>query len=232
MKYADDPGLLAAVADEYVVGTLAGRARRRFERLCETQGVIRTAVWQAEDRWVPLSTTLAPVQPSPETWERIVARIGGTATEPARRRLLPVSSWRLALAAAVAMLALGISWMLVQQVSRPTASASVAAEGGPELWALALYGDRDRLNARVTGAIKGEPGRSYELWALPEGGAPVSLGLLPVAGEVDRDLSPIQRAALQAATKVAVSLEPAGGSRTGAPTGPVLYVAELKARAS
>jgi anti-sigma-K factor RskA len=215
-----------------VVGTLAGRARRRFERLYETHSVVRAAVWQAEDRWVALSAALAPVQPSPATWERVVARVGDAAHRPAWRRLLPASTWRLALAAVVATLALGVSWMLLQQVSRPTASASVAAEGGPELWAVELYGERDRLSARVTGAIKGEPGRSYELWALPEGGAPVSLGLLPEAGELDRDLSPTQRAALQAATKVAVSLEPLGGSRTGAPTGPVLYVAELKARVS
>jgi anti-sigma-K factor RskA len=71
-------------------------------------------------------------------------------------------------------------------------------------------------------------GKSYELWGLPDGGAPVSLGLLPASGEVRRDLVAAQRVALAASTKVAVSLEPAGGSPTGAPTGPVLYVAELQ----
>jgi anti-sigma-K factor RskA len=73
-----------------------------------------------------------------------------------------------------------------------------------------------------------QPGRDYELWALPEGGAPVSLGLMPESGEAERELSAAQRTALSSASKVAVSLEPEGGSATGAPTGPVLYVAALR----
>jgi anti-sigma-K factor RskA len=56
----------------------------------------------------------------------------------------------------------------------------------------------------------------------------VSLGLLPDAGQLERTLSIAQRSALSSATQVAVSLEPTGGSPTGAPTGPVLFVAALK----
>jgi anti-sigma-K factor RskA len=56
----------------------------------------------------------------------------------------------------------------------------------------------------------------------------VSLGLLPDAGQLERTLSDTQRSALASAAQVAVSLEPPGGSPTGAPTGPVLFVAALK----
>jgi anti-sigma-K factor RskA len=42
-----------------------------------------------------------------------------------------------------------------------------------------------------------------------------------------RRLDATQLAALAASTKVAVSLEPPGGSPTGAPTGPVLYVGTI-----
>ena len=75
-------------------------------------------------------------------------------------------------------------------------------------------------------------GRSYELWALPRGGgAPVSLGLLPAAGSAERPLSERQRTALLAADKVAVSVEPAGGSPTGSPTGPIVIVTNVAAAA-
>jgi len=57
----------------------------------------------------------------------------------------------------------------------------------------------------------------------------VSLGLLPGAGRADRTLSEPQRAALLAADKVAVSVEPAGGSPTGAPTGPIVIVTNVLA---
>jgi len=69
-----------------------------------------------------------------------------------------------------------------------------------------------------------EAGKSYELWLISSRlGAPRSLGTVsndeftqrPLPGNYDLDT-------LRAAT-YAVSLEPAGGSKSGAPTGPVLF---------
>ena len=62
------------------------------------------------------------------------------------------------------------------------------------------------------------PGRALELWALASGAAaPTSLGLLPTGG------SAILRVPARAGTQLLVSDEPAGGSPTGQPTGPVRY---------
>jgi anti-sigma-K factor RskA len=72
------------------------------------------------------------------------------------------------------------------------------------------------------------PASSYELWMLPGGNAPpVSLGLIPGTGNVALPLSAAQRTVLAQTPTLAVSLEPAGGSPTGAPTGPVLFTAPL-----
>jgi anti-sigma-K factor RskA len=68
------------------------------------------------------------------------------------------------------------------------------------------------------------PDRSLELWALPPGQAPKSLGV--IAASEKRTALKLIAAADQAFAEtpmLAVSLEPAGGSPTGAPTGPVLY---------
>ena len=233
MNYTNNPGLLASLADAYVVGTLSGPARRRFEALCAAEESARAELRLAEDRLVGLSLALGTVEPASGTWLRIVAQIEAGQSRQARRRMFPASNtWRMALAAAVATLAIGLGWLISQQPARPTALANIAAAGGAQLWTLDVFGDRESLTARVTGAVTREPGHSYELWALPEGRAPVSLGLLPETGAVDRTLTSAQRAAIRSSAKVAVSLEPAGGSRTGAPTGPVLYVAELKIQSS
>ena len=65
--------------------------------------------------------------------------------------------------------------------------------------------------------------RVLELWAAAGSGAPRSLGLISGAGA-----TVVQRASLPPGTDhLAVSLEPPGGSPTGAPTGPVLYVGRL-----
>jgi anti-sigma-K factor RskA len=68
----------------------------------------------------------------------------------------------------------------------------------------------------------------FELWALPAGGKPVSLGVLPADGTARRDLSPSQRQALASAAQIAVTLEPAGGSPTGQPTTTPIYVVPLR----
>jgi len=79
---------------------------------------------------------------------------------------------------------------------------------------------------RVSAGI--EPGYSYELWMVsPRLGTPRSLGLVsndeftqrPMLASYDPDT-------INTAT-YAVSLEPEGGSKTGAPTGPVLWTGKL-----
>lgn len=77
-------------------------------------------------------------------------------------------------------------------------------------------------------AVQSDPPKAYELSAVPRNGqAPVSLGLLPRNLTIQRALSAAQRAALLGANRLAVSLEPLGGSKTGHATGPVLYVADV-----
>ena len=230
MNY-DSQELLARLADEYVLGTLRGPARTRFERVVVSNGAARQEVRRAEDQLLGLSLALDPVQPAPETWLALAERFGirGVARQAGLRQRNARSTWRMALAAAVAMFAIGITWVVIDRTQPPIAMANLAAADGAPLWNVATYEDGARLVVAVAGAVTSQPGRSYELWALPEGGAPVSLGLLPESGERSRDLTSAQQAALRTSAKVAVSLEPSGGSRTGAPTGPVLYVAELRA---
>jgi anti-sigma-K factor RskA len=73
-----------------------------------------------------------------------------------------------------------------------------------------------------------EQGRSYELWLTAKGAsAPKSLGVVgndeftqrPIPGNFD--LATLRTASY------AVSLEPAGGSPSGVPTGPVLFTGNI-----
>jgi anti-sigma-K factor RskA len=66
--------------------------------------------------------------------------------------------------------------------------------------------------------------RSLELWALPPGAAPKSLGLISAGDKLAAlQLPAAADQSLADVPMLAVSLEPKGGSPTGAPTGPVLY---------
>jgi anti-sigma-K factor RskA len=213
----DEPENLDLLAAEYVIGTLRGAARRAFDRRRTRDPFADRRVRAWEDRFALLSLRLAPISPSPGVWAGIERRTG--ASQPGR--------WRALAAALAAVAVLGIGWIVWQQLRPPQATAVVATEEGAALWRVELAARGDRLEVAVVGEIAVPADRARELWALPEGAAPVSLGLLPASGQTRLALDDRQRAALAVAPNVAVSDEPAGGSPTGAPTGAVLYVAPL-----
>ena len=75
--------------------------------------------------------------------------------------------------------------------------------------------------------LSGEEQKAMELWLIPPGDKPHSLGLIdpsrPITIKVPQDLlSRVNREAV-----LAVSLEPPGGSPTGQPTGPVIANGKL-----
>jgi anti-sigma-K factor RskA len=111
---------------------------------------------------------------------------------------------------------------------RPAGTLVVVLAGQdakPVLIATARRADRV-LTLKPIAPLTVAPDRALELWMLPESGNPRSLGLLaavPPTNVVRVTLPAAAEAALQNVPALAISLEPAGGSPTGLPTGPVLY---------
>jgi anti-sigma-K factor RskA len=233
MKH-DDPKMIDALAAEYVLGTLSGRARRHFERWRAKEWHVERRVQAWEERLSGLALRLSPMRPSPHVWSQIEKRIGpagARTTKPPTQRVAP---WQ-AIAASVALLAILVGgFFTYRSVVGPDLQplARVVAPNVTEsAWELSADADLRHLRARAGGGARAQPGKSYELWALPDSGAaPVSLGVIPAVGEIDRELTDAQRVALRGASKVAVSLEAEGGSTTGAP-GQVLFVADRVKRA-
>jgi anti-sigma-K factor RskA len=73
-------------------------------------------------------------------------------------------------------------------------------------------------------AVTMDPQRALELWAVPGQGAPRSLGVVAAQGTT----TVIRAELLRNTAAFAVSVEPAGGSPTGAPTGPIISVGKLE----
>jgi anti-sigma-K factor RskA len=213
----DEPESLDLLAAEYALGTLRGPARRSFEHRRRREPFVDRRVTAWEERFVLLTLRLKPVAPSADVWSALQRRIGSRSHGALR-----------AIAAAIALIAvLGFGWVVWQDFRPPRATAEFASATGETLWRVELAARGDRLEVATPGKPDVADARARELWALPEGGAPVSLGLMPVSGEARLALDARQRAALKAAANIAVSDEPAGGSPTGAPTGDVLYIAAI-----
>jgi anti-sigma-K factor RskA len=221
----DNPELIDRLAAEYVLGTLRGAARRRLERWRASSALIEARCRFWEERLMPLLRTVNPLPPPAHVWRDIEQRLGLARTQSARGRLLPF-----ALAASlVAVLALATLFYL-NTPSRPAAIATIAAPAGTLMWQVEVSAEANpRIDVRSSAAAAQPAGHDYELWALPKGGKPVSLGLMPYAAHsARRALTESQQQALASASQLAVSLEPAGGSPTGQPTGAVVFVVALQ----
>jgi len=84
------------------------------------------------------------------------------------------------------------------------------------------------MTVKAVATVDVPPGRALELWMLPDGRAPVSMGLVATTGIERLALRAPAGVALQDIPALAVSIEPAGGSPTGAPTGPVILTGRVE----
>ena len=85
--------------------------------------------------------------------------------------------------------------------------------------------DSGTLFLERTLGIPATEGRSTELWVIADGGPPFSLGLVPDQARWQVTIPALFR---NGALVLALSDEPPGGSPTGAPTGSVIAIEELK----
>lgn len=214
-----------ALAAEYVLGvlTLGERATAADRMRRDSRFAARVAHWQA--RLAPLDAETPEVAPSPELLRRIESRLfPAPPRNPRWRFVLGLAGGMLA-AAAVAVLLLVVLPLRPgpdAPEQRATLRAELVAEDTTLAFA-ALWREDGLLQVRrVSGEDAGDD-QDYELWLIGSDGVPASLGLL--RGLAAQAMVPD----LGAGMTLAVSLEPAGGSTTGAPTGPVLAAAPLTA---
>lgn len=222
-----------ALAASYVLGTQGAGARRRMRQLLVQDAALRLEVEHWESCLQPLTTLVPPVEPPRRLWSRINAQV---ATLPIPSRVKPESRmtelwrslgvWRLATAALAV-------WVLMLQGPLKPAQPSLVSgrylallQDQQARTVLVVDGpQRDWIRVRVVAGTPAAPkGHDWQLWGLPSAGAPQALGL--IRGE--SVLVHLSAADSQHPPPAfAVSLEPEGGSPTGAPTGPVLYSGKL-----
>jgi anti-sigma-K factor RskA len=196
-----------ALAAEYVLGVLDLSDRTavadRIRRDAAFAGLV--AAW--ETRLSGLNDAYTDV-PAPNLLPQIEARLFPKVARPAR-------NWFGWLAGALAAAAIAVvAFVAILHDPAPEFVATLSAVDRPLVFA-ASYTDGNLTMTQTKGAAAGAA-NDYQLWLIVGDAAPVSLGLID-APAITRPVDNLPEGAI-----IAVSLEPAGGSTTGAPTGPVL----------
>ncbi|MBN9026544.1 MAG: anti-sigma factor, partial [Rhizobiales bacterium] len=99
--------------------------------------------------------------------------------------------------------------------------AVLNGDGGKPAFVASVDTASGTIRLRRVGAAP-PPDKSFELWQVPAEGPTVSMG---VADNIS-DLRPMN-VSLKPGEKLAISVEPKGGSPTGQATGPVVFVGDL-----
>ena len=224
------PGRADALAAQYVLGTLRGRARARFERLARSDAALGDAVHQWEERLLPLAEQLSPVRPPQRVWQAILKRIRDSGAAGRSSLWANIGLWRaLALAGLAAAFVLALA-LFIPAPERPQGTLVAVLSGSDAKAALIASADRfgRYLTVKAISRIDVPADRSLQLWMLPGTGNPRSLGTFDANVAARVALSGEADEALRNIPALAVSLEPRGGSPTGQPTGPVLYTGPVQ----
>jgi anti-sigma-K factor RskA len=219
-----------ALAAEYVLGTLRGQARVRFQKLQLHYPELKLITHQWENHINSLAEQIKPISPDPIVWDKVVARLDGVSPQVVTSNVVKLEKranwWRNATAFAVAASILLAVVMLNPQSSSvisPERITVVQNADNKPLWLIEVF--TQTLDIKATELVAAKTLNDYQLWMVPSNGdAPISLGLLPQKGQVS--LAKVSQFDSLDIAAIAVSLEPLGGSLTGAPS-EVLFVSEL-----
>ena len=223
------------LAAEYVLGVLPADERRIVAERIETDADFARLVERWEADLSPMGDAYVPAEPPASVKaaldRRLFASDAAAAKAAASTGLWSsLALWRGLTVAALAALVLFIALPYVgppADLPQTRLVASLAAEGS-DVHYLAVY-DAEQGEVALS-HVSGEraSGRDFELWMIAGSNAPVSMGVIPAGASAHIAIPAEARDKLASGAVLAVSLEPAGGSPTGQPTGPVVAAGDLK----
>ena len=250
---ADRPGPLDEdrflLAGEYALGVLEGADLSEARRAVLADRDFADAVEWWEWRLSRMAEGAGTLEPSADVWPGIVARIEareavGDAVPASMPRASGPSKSSLIAFGSAAMLALAALVFLLS-VPQPDRSPLPQPEPSPILPSTLLVAQLqdEEAGRRVSGLVdpearilrldiaglNAEPGRTAELWVIPQGGDPVSLGFVPQEGRVERGISAEEATLLDSGATLAVTFEDDGGVRHTSPTLPIVLSGPLSA---
>jgi len=167
------------------------------------------------------------IQPSAGVWKRIEhdLELARYRTQWYRR----VSFWRSWAVAVTAVLVFAIGFQTFKPETAVPSPVEIATLTGKEIATVSakLSADGRTLELLAARPTISSPDKSYELWLLPANGGAISLAVLSSL-DARFTLPPGQVERLRSGAKLAVTLEPAGGSPEGKATGPVILIGDVR----
>jgi anti-sigma-K factor RskA len=221
------PERLERLAREYALGTLAGPARRRFERVLRTAPAAARAVGAWQERLSGLAGAVPPMQPKESVWRGLEQRL--FASSPQRSWLSGLWSGRAlggALAGALLFAVLlrlqpGLIGLEPTSDALPQSYVGLLTDGAGAPTVLASSKRHGRvMTVKLLQPVAIPAGSVAQLWALPkDGSAAFPVGVVPGSGSATVALADTSEKLFFNVSKLAVSIEAAPAKAGDKPSG-------------
>ena len=245
-----EPPSADILAGEYVLGVLDAAQRAEVERRIASDPGFGRLVTQWENRLAPMLESLGSEPVPAHLWPRIRTSLGWPSAATASPRLWQRTGfWQgmTALAAALALVAVfsrrelepaaPVSTPVAVTPSTPTAPAEpeqatkpvtpLLHDDGTPGWLASVDTTQGKVLMVPVPAPADAAGRAPELWLIPAGGAPRSLGLVSINRAHTVAVPDTLRDALVNGSVLAITLEPSTGAPQGVPTGPIIAKGDI-----
>lgn len=221
---------------EYVLGVLDADARTAVEQEMRSNPQVAAAVELWQRHLTPLADDVDTVVPAPYVWARIhdALDLAATPVMPGPRphaglwdnlrlwRWLGIGASVVAAACVVVMFALPRPTTTPSTLNANYMAATITQDNGVTGWTATMDLQHARMIVVPATPAAFAQGRTPELWLIPPGEKPISLGVIAPDKPTTIALRAELLTRLSAKALLAVSVEPTGGSPTGQPTGPVM----------
>lgn len=224
------PERLERLSREYVLGTLTGRARRRFERLLAEAPLAARVVARWQQRFDVLAAGVPPLEPRERVWQGLQQRLfAASQTQPGLwQRLQALLAPRVlggvlaGVLVATVMLRLQPQWLDLEARGEalPQSYVGLLVNDAGQATLLASSRRHGRsITVKLLQPLPVAEGQVARLWALPRDGAPFLVGLVPASGSATIALTDSAEKLFFTVARLGVTIEPAAAG-AAAPSTP------------
>jgi anti-sigma-K factor RskA len=213
------------LAGEFVLGVLDTVQHRAVQARVESDRAFAQRVAEWERNLGPWLADIEPVEAPAQVWARICTRMGWNEGSRARSGFWQsLGFWRAATVLSTVVAVAAIAWTL--QIAPPEPGAKpvtpLTHDDGTPGWLASVDSSHGTVLMVPVPSAPDSRGRVTELWLIPAGKVPRSLGLVSINKSGTVTVPEDARAALVAGSILAVTLEPATGVPHAAPSGPII----------
>lgn len=224
-----NPEVFEQLAIEYAVGSMKGRARKRFEALMETHFYLQAVVNAYENKFATLVELLPDAQPSNQVWNNIEAHIKASTPQEEKISWWKTNFFKQGFGMVAMAVVVSAVLLLNPMTVTPTSYAAVLESDSNVAMAMTKIQKSDMtLSVDIMKKVNIPDNMELTLWCHPkDGGMPMKMGTISESGKTSIKISKKEWRNMKDVGLLAISIEHKGDSNTMKPTGKILLQGQL-----